>query len=74
MTPMQVIQAATVSAARLLGREKELGDLKQGFLADLVAVRGDPLRDVNLLKRVDFVMKGGVVYKQAGSAVEVIIL
>jgi len=74
MTPMQAIQAATVSAARLLGREKELGDLKQGFLADLVAVRGDPLRDVNLLKRVDFVMKGGVVYKQAGSAVEVIIL
>lgn len=71
MSPIQAIQAATLHAARLLGHEKELGDLKPGFLADMVAVHGDPLRDVNVLKQVDFVMKGGVVWKQGGSGREV---
>jgi imidazolonepropionase-like amidohydrolase len=41
--------------------------VKPGFFADIIAVRGDPLRDVNLLKKVQFVMKGGVIYKQAGA-------
>ena len=67
LTPMQAIQAATINAAKLLGQEKNLGQVKPGFFADLVAVRGDPLRDINLLKQVQFVMKGGVVYKQAGA-------
>lgn len=74
MTPIQAIQAATVGAARLLGREKELGDIRAGYLADLIAVRGDPVRDVNLLKQVDFVMKGGVVWKRGGSEQQVTIL
>jgi imidazolonepropionase-like amidohydrolase len=71
MTPLAALQSATVEAAKLLGQEKQLGALKTGFFADLVAVRGDPLRDITLLKRVRFVMKGGVVYKQAGSEREI---
>ncbi len=71
MTPMKAIQSATVEAAKLLGQEKQLGSLQPGFFADLVAVRGDPLRDITLLKKVQFVMKGGVVYKQAGSEREI---
>ena len=67
LTPMQAIQSATINAAKLLGQEKNLGQLKPGYFADLVAVRGDPLRDITLLKKLQFVMKGGVVYKQAGA-------
>ena len=64
MTPMQAIQAATVAGADLLGHSSELGSIRAGKLADLVAVRGDPLRDVRLLEDVRFVMKQGVVYRQ----------
>ncbi|MCS6818262.1 MAG: amidohydrolase family protein [Blastocatellia bacterium] len=69
MTPMQAIQSATVHAARLLGVEKELGTIEPGKLADLIAVRGDPLQDITQLKQVDFVMKGGVIYKRDGREV-----
>jgi imidazolonepropionase-like amidohydrolase len=64
MTPMQAIQAATTSAADLLGRRKELGTIEEGRYADLIAVPGDPLEDIRLLEHVRFVMKDGVVYKQ----------
>lgn len=64
MTPMQAIQAATSSAADLIGRSSEFGSIKPGKYADLVAVSGDPLKDVSLLENVQFVMKDGVVYKQ----------
>jgi len=64
MTPMQAIQAATTSAADLLGRSNELGTVGEGKYADLIAVEGDPLQDVRLLENVRFVMKDGVVYKQ----------
>ncbi len=63
MTPMQAIVAGTSSAAKLLGWESRVGTLKAGLLADIVAVPGDPTRDVKALERVSFVMKGGVVYK-----------
>ncbi|HVU18629.1 MAG TPA: amidohydrolase family protein [Candidatus Didemnitutus sp.] len=63
MTPMQAIQAATVNAADLLGWNTKVGQLAPGFFADLVAVKGDPLADVTVLEKVDFVMKGGVIYK-----------
>jgi imidazolonepropionase-like amidohydrolase len=66
MTPIQAIQSATLNAARLLGEEAALGSLEAGKLADIVAVRGDPLKDISLLKQVDFVMKGGSVYKLDG--------
>jgi imidazolonepropionase-like amidohydrolase len=61
--------AATVQAACLLGQEAELGVLEPGKMADVVAVRGDPLKDINLLKRMDFVMKEGIIYKRDGKEV-----
>ena len=64
MTPMQAIQSATSAAADLLGRANELGSIKPGKYADVIAVSGDPLRDVSLLEHVRFVMKDGKVYKQ----------
>jgi imidazolonepropionase-like amidohydrolase len=63
MTPMQAIKAATVNAADLLGWSDDVGALRPGLYADLIAVFGDPLQDVGELERVRFVMKGGVVYK-----------
>jgi imidazolonepropionase-like amidohydrolase len=68
MTPMQAIQAATSNAADLLGHANELGSIKVGKYADLIAVSGDPLKDISLLEKVEFVMKDGKVYKSAGAA------
>ncbi len=64
MTPMQAIQAATSNAADLLGHSSEVGSLKPGKYADIVAVAGDPLSDIRLLEDVKFVMKDGKIYKQ----------
>jgi len=63
MTPMQAIQSATSAAADLLGRSNELGSIKPGKYADVIAVSGDPLRDASILEHVRFVMKDGKVYK-----------
>jgi imidazolonepropionase-like amidohydrolase len=63
LTPMQAIQAATASAADLMGWSDRVGSVAPGLYADLVAVSGDPLGDITELERVGFVMKGGVVYK-----------
>jgi len=63
MTPLQAIQTATVNAADLLGWSK-IGSLETGNYADMIAVAGDPTRDVTLLQNPTFVMKGGTVYKQ----------
>jgi imidazolonepropionase-like amidohydrolase len=68
MTPMQAIQAATSNAADLLGHANDLGSIKVGKYADLIAVSGDPLKDISLLEKVEFVMKDGKVYKSAGAA------
>ena len=67
MTPMQAIQSATTSAADLLGWSDRVGSIQAGRYADIVAVDGDPLRDITELERVKFVMKGGVVYKGDGA-------
>lgn len=64
MTPIQAIQTATVNAADLLGWSDRIGTLEQGKFADIVAVNGDPTKDVTLLQNPVLVMKGGVVYKQ----------
>ena len=64
MTPGQAIRAATASAAELLGMQDKVGTLEPGKLADIVAVPSDPLKDVTVLEHVDFVMKGGVVYRK----------
>jgi imidazolonepropionase-like amidohydrolase len=64
MAPLAAIQAGTWNAARLLGWQDRLGALKPGLYADIVAVPGDPLSDISALQRVEFVMKGGAVYKR----------
>jgi len=63
MTPMQAIQSATTTAARLLEQQANVGAIAQGRYADIIAVSGDPLADITEMQRVGFVMKGGVVYK-----------
>ena len=63
MTPMQAIQSATVNTAELLGWADKVGQIAPGFYADIVAVHGNPLENISELEDVDFVMKGGKVYK-----------
>jgi len=63
MTPMQAIQAATTNAADLLGHSTEVGSVKAGKFADIIAVSGDPIADIRVLENVQFVMKDGKVYK-----------
>ena len=63
LTPMQAIQTATVNAADLLGWSDRIGSIEAGKFADLIAVTGDPSKDVSVLERVGFVMKGGQVFK-----------
>jgi imidazolonepropionase-like amidohydrolase len=63
MTPMQAIRTGTATAAELLGWSDKAGTIEAGKWADLVAVSGDPLKDITELQRVKFVMKGGAVYK-----------
>ncbi len=64
MTPAQAIRSATSTASELLGVRDSLGTVEAGKLADIVAVPGDPLSDVTMMEKVDFVMKGGVVMKK----------
>ncbi|HET9839157.1 MAG TPA: amidohydrolase family protein [Candidatus Angelobacter sp.] len=63
MTPAQAIRSATSMAAELLGMQNDVGSIAAGKYADIVAVKGDPLADVGVLEQIDFVMKGGEVYK-----------
>ena len=63
MTPMQAIRTATTSAAELLGWSDKMGTIEPGKWADLVAVSGDPLKDVTELQRVKFVMKSGSIFR-----------
>ena len=63
LTPLQAIQAGTINAADLLGWAGKVGSLEPGAWADIVAVDGDPLKDVTTLERVKFVMKGGEVVR-----------
>jgi imidazolonepropionase-like amidohydrolase len=63
LTPMQAIQSATTSAADLLGWTAKVGSITIGKMADIIAVANDPLQDIKVLENVQFVMKGGVVFK-----------
>ena len=67
---METIQAATYWPAKFMGVEEQWGTIVPGRFADIIAVKGDAMRHIGLLQSVDFVMKGGVVYKQDGQAVE----
>jgi imidazolonepropionase-like amidohydrolase len=66
MTPLQGIQTGTINAADLMGWSDKVGELTPGHWADVIAVEGDPLKDVTILQHVKFVMKGGVVLKEPG--------
>jgi imidazolonepropionase-like amidohydrolase len=67
MTPMEAIRSATSVAAELLGWQDRVGAVEPGRYADLIAVSGDPLADVDALRDVAFVMKGGEVVKRPGA-------
>jgi imidazolonepropionase-like amidohydrolase len=64
MTPVQALTAATATDAHILRHDADLGRIRQGMLADLVAVSGDPTRDIDAVRQVVFVMKDGVVYRR----------
>jgi imidazolonepropionase-like amidohydrolase len=64
MTPLAVLQADLLNGAKLLGWQDQIGALKSGYLADIIAVSGDPLTDIGSLQKVSFVMKGGKIYRQ----------
>ncbi|EDP98144.1 amidohydrolase family protein [Kordia algicida OT-1] len=64
MPAMETIQSATITNAKILGMEDQLGQLKEGFLADIVAVDEDPTKNINTMENVTFVMKNGKIYKQ----------
>jgi len=68
MTPVKALQAGTINAAELMGMADQIGSVRQGKFADMVAVKGNPLTDVRILQNVQFVMKDGVVYKNEISA------
>jgi imidazolonepropionase-like amidohydrolase len=64
MTPLASLQAGTLNGAKLLGWQGQIGALKPGYFADVIAVPGNPLADISVLQRVSFVMKGGVVFRK----------
>jgi imidazolonepropionase-like amidohydrolase len=64
MAPLATLQADLLNGSKLLGWDGQIGALEPGYLADIIAVSGDPLQDIGVLQNVSFVMKGGVVYKQ----------
>jgi imidazolonepropionase-like amidohydrolase len=63
MTNIQAIQTATITAAELLGQTNKIGEIKAGAYADLIALKGDPSKDIKLLEDVKWVMKDGAVKK-----------
>ena len=65
MTPLGALQAATINAATMLEKDKDVGTLEPGRFADIVAVQGDPLADITVMEHVSFVMQGGEVWKSA---------
>ena len=64
MTPLAALQADLLNGAKLLGWQDQIGALKPGYWADVIAVPGDPLKDISALERVSLVMKGGVIYRK----------
>jgi imidazolonepropionase-like amidohydrolase len=64
MSPLAAIQTGTINGAKLLGWQDQIGELKPGYAADIVAVPGNPLDDITALQKVSFVMKNGVIYRK----------
>jgi imidazolonepropionase-like amidohydrolase len=64
MTPVAAVQAGTLHGAKVLGWDGQIGALKPGYFADIIAVQGNPLDDISALEKVDFVMKNGAIYRR----------
>ena len=64
MKPLAAIQAGTLNGAKVLGWQGQIGALRPGYFADVIAVAGNPLEDISMLEKVGFVMKSGVIYRQ----------
>ncbi len=64
LTPLAALQAGTLNGAKLLGWQGQIGELKPGYLADVIAVAGNPIDDIAAVARVSFVMKGGIAYRK----------
>ena len=64
MKPAAVLQADLLNGPKVLGWSGQIGELKAGYFADVIAVPGNPLEDISVTTKVGFVMKGGVVYKR----------
>jgi imidazolonepropionase-like amidohydrolase len=64
MTSLAVLRADLLNGAKLLGWQDQIGSLKAGYLADVIAVPGDPLQDIGVLQNVTLVMKGGTIYRK----------
>jgi imidazolonepropionase-like amidohydrolase len=64
MPAMESIQSATITNAKILGMETEIGQIEKGFLADIVAVNDDPTKNIKTMENIVFVMKDGKVYKK----------
>jgi imidazolonepropionase-like amidohydrolase len=64
LKPLAVLQADMINGAKVLGWENEIGQLKPGYYADIVAVPGNPLDDITAVEHVSFVMKGGEIVRQ----------
>ena len=64
MPPLETLRAATLYGATVMGMESQIGTIEAGKLADIVAVPGDPSKEIAVMSRVGFVMKDGVIYRQ----------
>jgi len=64
MKPLDVLRADLLNGSKLLGWSGQIGELKSGYLADVIAVAGNPIDDITALRKVTFVMKGGDVYRR----------
>src|SRR5690348_15820560 len=63
MTPIQALRSATIMPAKMLGADNDIGSIEAGKYADILAVSGDPTKDISSLLKITMIMKGGVVYR-----------
>ena len=67
MTPLQALRSATIGSATMLRAEREIGSLEVGKYADILAINGDPLKNISALRNITMIMKGGTVYRNSSA-------